>query len=109
MSECEMAWTSVLKSTRHFSHMWHGFKRASEVGERVQHPTQKPVALMKWCLGFIGGATILDPFMGSGSTGVAAVQLGRNFIGCEVDAKHFETACKRIEDAQRQGDMFIAA
>jgi site-specific DNA-methyltransferase (adenine-specific) len=53
--------------------------------------------------------TILDPFMGSGTTGVAAVQMGRKFIGIERDERYFDIACKRIEDAQRQGDMFIQA
>ena len=53
------------------------------------------------------GETILDPFMGSGTTGVAAVQMGRKFIGIEREPKYFDIACRRIEDAQRQGDMFI--
>jgi site-specific DNA-methyltransferase (adenine-specific) len=71
------------------------------------HPTQKPVTLMHWCLGFFPKAeTILDPFMGSGTTGVAAVQMGRKFIGIEREIKYFDIACKRIEDAQRIGDMF---
>lgn len=69
------------------------------------HPTEKPVGLMaqfiKWTLG-----TILDPFMGSGTTGVAAVQMGRKFIGIEREERYFEIACKRIEDAQRVQDMF---
>jgi DNA modification methylase len=51
--------------------------------------------------------TILDPFMGSGTTGVACVKLGRKFIGIEIDPGYFETACKRIEDAYAQSDMFI--
>jgi DNA modification methylase len=53
--------------------------------------------------------TVCDPFMGSGTTGVAAVMAARNFIGIEQDEKHFALACKRIEDAQRQGDMFVDA
>jgi DNA modification methylase len=53
------------------------------------------------------GQTVLDPFMGSGTTGVAAVMVGRNFIGIERDETHFAAACKRIEQAQRQGDFFI--
>ena len=62
---------------------------------------------MKWCIDFTPDAdTILDPFMGSGTTGVAAVQMGRKFIGIERDPKYFDIACKRIEDAQRMGDMF---
>ena len=62
---------------------------------------------MKWCLSFVKGQTILDPFMGSGTTGVACVKLGRKFIGIELDEKYFDIACKRIEEAYRQPDMFI--
>jgi DNA modification methylase len=66
------------------------------------------VQVMAWCLDFAPDAqTILDPFMGSGTTGVAAVQMGRDFIGIEREPKYFDIACRRIEDAQRQGDMFI--
>jgi DNA modification methylase len=57
----------------------------------------------------LDAASILDPFMGSGTTGVAAVQMGKRFIGIEREPKYFDIACKRIEDAQRQGDMFIEA
>jgi len=71
------------------------------------HPTQKPVALMKWLLNKVPHPTIIDPFMGSGSTGVAAVQMGRDFIGIERDERYFEIACERIEKAQRQGDFFV--
>jgi DNA modification methylase len=75
----------------------------------MQHPTQKPVALMEWCLGFLPNAeTILDPFMGSGTTGVACVKLGRKFTGIELDEGYFDIACKRIEDAYKQPDMFVA-
>jgi len=64
-----------------------------------EHPTQKPVSLMTWCLGFLPDArTILDPFMGSGTTGVACVQLGRKFIGIELEPRYFDIACKRIDD-----------
>lgn len=72
-------------------------------GALNQHPTQKPVALMRELVSlFSTGGTILDPFMGSGTTGVAAVQLGRKFIGIEIEPKYFDIACRRIEDAQRQ-------
>lgn len=73
------------------------------------HPTQKPVALLKaWTADFTNAdETILDPFMGSGTTGVAAVQMGRDFIGIEREERYFEIACRRIEQAQRQGDLFI--
>jgi len=69
------------------------------------HPTQKPVTLMEWCMEMAKvpkGATVLDPFMGSGTTGVACVKTGRNFIGIEIDETYFKIAQKRIEDAQRQ-------
>lgn len=63
---------------------------------------------MKWCIDMVGSPnSILDPFMGSGTTGVAAVQMGRRFIGIEREPSYFEIACKRIEQAQRQGDMFV--
>jgi site-specific DNA-methyltransferase (adenine-specific) len=72
---------------------------------------QKPVELMRYWIGNSSAPDdmILDPFMGSGTTGVAAVQMGRKFIGIEREPKYFDIACKRIEDAQRQGDMFIQA
>lgn len=74
-----------------------------------EHPTEKPRKLMAEIIADFtnAGETILDPFMGSGTTGVAAVQLGRKFIGIERDPKYFDIACKRILDAQRQGDMFL--
>lgn len=71
------------------------------------HPTEKPVQLMLAMLEWTRG-TVLDPFMGSGTTGVAAMRLGRPFIGIEIDSCYFDIACKRIEDAQRQGDMFTS-
>jgi site-specific DNA-methyltransferase (adenine-specific) len=72
------------------------------------HPTGKPLPLFsKFVQNFTDpGGTVLDPFMGSGTTGVAAVQMGRRFIGIEREPRYFEIACKRIEDAQRSGDMF---
>lgn len=98
-SECEMAWTNFCKQTRHFSHHWSG--------EDKIHPTMKPLPVMLWCIGFVPDAkTILDPFMGSGTTGVAAIQMGRKFIGIEREPKYFDIACKRIEDAQRQISLF---
>lgn len=71
----------------------------------VAHPTQKPLALMRWCIGRTKGQTILDPYMGSGTTGVACAEMGRAFVGIEIDEKHFETACRRIERLVSQGDM----
>jgi len=77
---------------------------------KVDHPTQKSLSLMKWNVDKLTDAaqTILDPFMGSGTTGVAAVQMGRSFIGIEREERYFEIAVRRIEEAQRQGDLFIS-
>ena len=73
-----------------------------------RHPTEKPVELMEYYIKNSSTSfdTVFDPFMGSGTTGVAAVQMGRKFIGIEREPKYFDMTCKRIEEAQRQGDMF---
>lgn len=100
-SECELAWSNFGKQTRHLSHHWSGEEKA--------HPTQKPLAVMLWCIEQAGDIeTILDPFMGSGTTGVAAIQLGRKFIGIEREPKYFDIACERIEHAYAQGQLFAA-
>lgn len=70
------------------------------------HPTEKPVQLMRAVVSWTAGV-VLDPFMGSGTTGVAAVKLGRKFIGIEIEPKYFDIACKRISEALKQPDMFI--
>jgi site-specific DNA-methyltransferase (adenine-specific) len=74
--------------------------------EARKHPAEKPISLLKELLRLCG-RTILDPFMGSGTTGVAAVKLGRKFIGIEIEPKYFDIACRRIEEATRQPDLFI--
>jgi site-specific DNA-methyltransferase (adenine-specific) len=108
--DCELAWSNTKQSVRMHSQMWHGVGRWRWSGEGSHHPSQKPVALMAWCIDQVGKPeTILDPYMGSGTTGVAAVQMGRKFIGCEVNPAYFEIACRRIEDAQRQGGLFAEA
>ena len=77
--------------------------------ERRKHPHQKPVWLMEYFLEKLPNAeTILDPFMGSGTTGVACVNLGRKFIGIEMDPDYFDICVKRITDAHRQADLFVA-
>ena len=99
-ADAELAWTSFDKSTKVF--------RKSRVEfhseEKKMHPTQKPLSLMKWVLENYTneGDTILDPFMGSGTTGVACVQTGRNFIGIEIDPTYFAIAERRIKEAQEQ-------
>jgi site-specific DNA-methyltransferase (adenine-specific)/modification methylase len=106
LGEAELAWTNIRGSTRVFRNLWSGLLRTNEKGE-FYHPTQKPVDLMKWCIEQAGNPeSILDPFMGSGTTGVACMQLGRKFIGIEIEPKYFDIACERIENAQRQGRMF---
>ena len=97
----EMAWTTIDQPVRAFN-----FAHGQLASEGKVHPTQKPVALMMWCLGFLPKAkTILDPYMGSGTTGVACINLDRHFIGIERERKYFDIACRRIEDAQRQGRL----
>jgi len=105
-ADCELAWTNWPKAVRRLQHLWNGFARAG--GEiRENHPTQKPLEVMKWVIELCPKAqTILDPFMGSGTTGVAAIQLGRSFIGIEREPKYFDIACKRIEQAVAQGQLF---
>jgi hypothetical protein len=107
-ADCEMAWTNIGFPARMFRHVWNGMLRGPESKTPRVHPTQKPVALMEWCLGFLPDArTILDPFMGSGTTLVACQRLGRQGIGIEIDPDYFDIACKRVEEAARQPDLFI--
>lgn len=79
---------------------------ATNANER-DHPTQKPVGIMQWCVEKTKGV-VLDPFMGSGTTGVACVKLGRPFIGIEIEKRWFDAACRRIEQAYAQGDLLIS-
>ena len=100
--QAEMAWTNLDRPVRMFR-----FAQCEQANEGVKsHPTQKPLALMKWCLKWVCGETILDPFMGSGTTGVACANLGRKFIGIEIEPKYFDIACERIDNAQRQARLF---
>ena len=101
----ELAWTSGHGATRVF--------RMSRIdayqnsGEGKQHPTQKPSALMAWCLALHPkAATVLDPFMGSGTTGVACARMGLQFVGIERERKYFDIACRRIEQAYAQPRLF---
>lgn len=108
-SDVELAWCSLPGPDRIFTHLWRGIMRAGEeniVHSAKQHPNQKPIALMSWCLGFLPSGKVLDPFMGSGTTGVAAVRAGRPFIGIETDEAHFETARRRIREAADQPSIF---
>ena len=101
LAMCEYAWTNKKGPAK--------LHRQSVLSYRKEHPTQKPVELMRFCIDQAGNPeTILDPFMGSGTTGVAAVQMGRKFIGIEREPSYFEIACRRIEQAQAQADMFVS-
>ena len=75
-------------------------------GPEREHPCPKPLSLMKYLISCMKDGVVLDPFMGSGTTGVACVHLGRKFIGIEIEPKYFDIACKRIDQAERQGQLF---
>jgi len=104
-ADAEMAWTNLPRAIRLKRWMWNGMLRKG--AEQRFHLTQKPLGIMEWCIGFVPDATtILDPFMGSGTTGVAALKLGRKFIGIEIEPKYFDIACRRIEEAWKQPRLF---
>lgn len=109
-SDVELAWTSEKGPSRMFTHLWRGIMRAGEenvVNGGKLHPNQKPLALMRWCLQQIKfKGAVADGYMGSGTVGVACLELGLPYIGCETDSLHFSTACKRIEQANAQGQLF---
>ncbi len=99
-ADCELAWCTDYGAARIFYHVWDGMIKDSERDIPRQHPTQKPVALMKWCLGFYPEATlILDPYMGSGPTLRAALDLNRKCIGIEIEEKYCEIAAKRCSQS----------
>ena len=101
-SDGELAWTNVHGALRICT-----MNRVELMVDGAVHPTQKPVRLMAWCIEQMGmPGMILDPFMGSGTTGVAAINLGRKFIGIEREPKYFDVACRRIEQAVAQGKLF---
>ncbi len=111
MSDCELAWCNEGRMVRTISHRWCGHLRDSE-RESFVHPTQKPIVVMTWCLEQAKvpqGATVLDPYMGSGTTGVACVRTGRRFIGIEIDPTHFATAVSRIESELNRAPLFEPA
>lgn len=101
--DAEFMWTNRKNARCIYRHFWIGATRSGEdssARSKRTHPSQKPVELMMWCIetARIGiGKTILDPYMGSGSTGVAALRNGRKFIGVEIDMEYFDIACARLE------------
>ena len=102
----ELAWTNMDKNARAFR-----MAQAQAYGTMdKQHPSQKPVGLLEWCIKHAGNPeTVVDPYMGSGTTGVACMKMGRQFIGIEREPKYFDIACKRIEQAAAQGQLFQPA
>ncbi len=110
-AEMELAWANCVTRPQSYRYSWIGAGMEGEtnrVNGGTCHPTQKPVPLMAWCMETIGvpeGATVLDPYMGSGTTGIACLRTGRNFIGVEKDPKHFATAAARLEREANQGEL----
>jgi site-specific DNA-methyltransferase (adenine-specific) len=105
-SDMEFMWTTHGGPQNIFHYMWKGILQDGEKGEQRYHVSQKPIALMQWAIKQAKvprGGAILDPYMGSGSTGVAAVRSGFPFIGVEIVESDFENACARIERAATQG------
>ncbi len=100
-ADCELAWSNAKTSVRIFRFLWNGMIRAGEARRRPRfHPTEKPVELMSWCLSFAPKAkTVLDPFMGSGTTLRAAKNSGIKAIGIELEEKYCEIAAKRLAQA----------
>ncbi|MDF2382460.1 site-specific DNA-methyltransferase [Nostoc ellipsosporum NOK] len=107
-AECEQAWCSVDGNARV---LFRDPLACRDYAAKV-HPTQKPIAVMRWCIEHLGcPPIILDPFMGSGTTGVAALQLGLSFVGIERDPDYFEAACQRLREVNGDdaGPLFGAA
>lgn len=108
-ADCELAWTNLPKAVRRIRYLWNGMFRAN--GEaRGDHPTQKPIGVMTWALGLLpaGCSSILDPFMGSGTTGVACARLGLGFTGIEQRQRYFDIACRRIADELKRPRLDLA-
>ena len=101
----ELAWSNVDRNIQHIH-----YSRSSMRNEMAGHPTQKPVEVMKWCMDVAKipvGATVFDPYCGSGTTGVACIQTGRNFIGCEISPEYHAIATRRLQEAEN--NLFAGA
>lgn len=105
-SKADIASSSHLQKTEIVRIPWTNFIATHK--KQSNHPCERPVELYRWCINYLPySETILDPFMGSGTTGVACAKMGRKFIGIELDPDYFDIACKRIEEAYAQPDMFV--
>jgi site-specific DNA-methyltransferase (adenine-specific) len=110
-STTELAWRDWGKA-RFMCHVWDGGKRAGDPDNRTFcHPSQKPIELMDWCIRQLpsDARCVFDPFMGSGTTGIAAVRAGLNFIGSEIEQSYFDIACRRISDELKRPRLFTEA
>jgi len=104
-ADCELCWTDWPKAVRRIQWRWNGMIRQGN--EERYHPTQKPLGVIAWALDLApASVTVLDPFMGSVTTGVACIQSGRSFTGIERERKYFDIACERIERSYAQGQLF---
>jgi site-specific DNA-methyltransferase (adenine-specific)/modification methylase len=104
-ADAELAWTNLDGAVRLIKHQWLGANAKDSDGRL--HPTQKPIRVMEWCIGLSKDAlTVADPFMGSGTTGVACANMGKTFYGIEREPKYFDIACRRIEQAYAQQRLF---
>jgi DNA modification methylase len=102
-ADCEMAWTNQDKNARLKT------LRPMNMGGGKVHPTQKPILIMEWCINYLPySETILDPFMGSGTTGIACLKEGKRFIGIEKSQKYFNLAVKRLQSVENQPELFPA-
>lgn len=101
-ADCELAWTNLPIAVRRIRYLWNGCMRMERHIPR-EHPTQKPLGVMEWCLTHLpdGTGSIIDPTMGVGTTGVAAILGGFSFVGIERLPKYFDAACVRLADAIR--------
>lgn len=108
-ADCELIWTNKKGPARIYKQLWQGCRRRGESNKDGKlHPNQKPVALMQWLMQETKipiSATVLDPYMGSGTTGIACIRDGRTFIGIEKDEEHFSTAVNRIERELEQSKL----
>lgn len=107
-ADCEHAWTNLGGPARLYRHLWRGMIKASERDQVRMHPTQKPVALMRWCLlraNLAPGALVLDPYMGSGPVAQACKELGLRYIGIELVEQYCERAVMRL--SQEVMELFV--
>ena len=107
-ADCELAWTNLDKAVRRINWMWNGMLRKGK--EERFHLTQKPLGVMEWSLSHLPASvqSVLDPYAGSGTTGVACVKRRLQFIGIEIDEGYFDIACRRIQDAVDRPDLFLS-